>query len=468
MHNPKEELENGNINFLESLLTIEYDKNNLINNIRNDSDKINLIKKFIYKIIDKYPSFCFDIIYDMNEFNIETSYLLEKYNLYSRIDDNKLFNILNHTNYGTDLVLRHPEILDEKKLKIIFFYIITSKDAILINKFKSIRNLHTRYLFMDYLVKYDYKLFKEVYPSILNYLTNIIPCYKQISMFEEHKNIKYMDINDISSLAIDIKKYNEDDYIKLRNFILKNYDKNSLAKFLYNSDKKELESNIDLYYKTTNGYYLTLFKQYEKQISEQLTRKLKNLISIYGTEKYINQRMLDSELLPLLYEWTAKYLELSENKEFKFLNGGSTAACYLIGDYVFKFINFKWSYEKIICPRLYLILKNEEEKYIRNNEGIVTLGLEVQKYLTKTATNIDHSILELWRNELDKNGYVLNDTLINGECGTNAYLLDSYLEADTKNPESLPNWFKQNPLVLIDRDMIYKKNLPYKQLTSRY
>ncbi len=360
MFSPTEELRNGKVKFLDSFLSREYDRNNLINYIRNDNDKIKLIKSFIYQIIDIYPSFCFDIIYDMNQFNLETSYLLEKYNLYDRIDQNKLFNILNHTNYGIDLVLRHPEILDENKLKVVFFYILTTKNSELINKFKSHRNLHTRFLFMDYLLKYDYELFKNTYPNILDYLSNIIPCYKQMSMFEEKNNVKYMDMNDISSLAVNIKGHNYDEYIKIRNFILNNYDKNTLAELLYNRDNDELESNIDLYYKTTNSYYLNLFKKYEKEISEQLTRKLKNLISIYGTEKYTNKRILNSELLPILYEWTTKYLDLSECKRYKFLNGGSTAACYLIGDYVFKFINFKWSYEKIICPRLYLILKNEE------------------------------------------------------------------------------------------------------------
>lgn len=464
MFSPTEELRNGKVKFLDSYLSRKYDRNNLINYIRNDNDKINLIKSFIYQIIDIYPSFCFDIIYDMNQFNLETSYLLEKYNLYDRIDQNRLFNILNHTNYGIDLVLRHPEILDEIKLKVVFSYILTTKNNKLINKFKSHRNLHTRFLFMDYLLKYDYELFKDVYPNILNYLTNIIPCYKQMSMFEKKEKTKYMDMNDISSLAVDIKKYNYDEYVKIRNFIFNNYDKNTLAELLYNRDDDELESNIDLYYKTTNSCYLNLFKKYEKVISEQLTRKLKNLISIYGAEKYSNKRILNSELLPILYEWTTKYLDLSEYKKYRFLNGGSTSACYLIGDYVFKFINFKWSYEDVICPRLYLILKNEEEKYIRNSDGVVELGLEVQKYLTKPATNIDPNILNIWRNELDKNGYILNDTLINGECGTNAYLLDSYLEADTKNPENLPDWFKQTPLVLIDRDRVYKKNVLYKQI----
>ena len=459
MFNPIEELRKGEIKFL---YCKDYNVNSLIQEIRTDIDKINLVKSFLYKIIDKYPSVCFDIIYDINEFYVENDYLLETYNLYNRIDESKLFNILNHTNYGIDLILNHEEILDDNKLKIVFYYILTTKNNKLINKFKSISNLHTRYLFMDYLVKYDYELFKEIYPNVLEYLIKV-----QINISEE--KFEYMNINDISSLAVDIKKYNYDEYTKIRNFILNNYEKNALAEFLLSSnDNIELESNIDLYYKTTNNKYLTLFKKYESKINEQLTQNLRYLINLYGVKSFSNKRMLDSELLPILEEWTTKYLDLSKSKQYKFIGNGSTASCYKIGDYVFKFVNFKWSYEDIICPNLYLILKNEEEKYIRDNRGIVKLGLEVQKYLKKSADNINPEILNLWRNELNKNGYILNDNLVKGECGANAYLLDSYLDADTKNPEELPLWFKQNPLVLIDRDMVYRKNLSYKQLTSRY
>ena len=469
MFNPIEELRNGEVKFLDNYLSRKYDRIGLISYIRNDKDKINLIKAFIYKIIDNYSSFCFDIIYDINEFNIETSYLLETYDLYYEIDQSKLFNILNHTNYGVDLVLRHSKMLDESMLKVVFSYILITKDNNLINKFKTIRNLHTRYLFMDYLVNYNYDLFKKIYPNVLEYLTNIVPCYKQMSMFEEKDNVKYMDMNDISSLAVHIKKNSYDEYVKIRNFILKNYEKNVLAEFLSLDDESnELEKNIDTYYKTTNNYYLTLFKKYENKINEQLTYKLRYLINLYGKEKYINQRILNSELLPLLYEWTIKYLDLSKSREYRFISSGSSANCYQIGDYVVKFINFKWSYEDIICPNLYLILKNEEEKYIRDNKGIVKLGLEVQKYLGKSASNVNSKVLDMWREELSKNGYILNDTLINGSSGTNAYLLDSYLDADTKNHKNLPDWFKENPLVLIDRDRVYKKGSIYKQQTLGY
>ena len=48
-------------------------------------------------------------------------------------------------------------------------------------------------------------------------------------------------------------------------------------------------------------------------------------------------------------------------------------------------------------------------------------------------------------------------------------LLDSYLDADTHNHEQLPEWFKKYPLVLVDRDRIYKKDNPFiKQLKSGY
>lgn len=469
MCNMIKELTKGNIEFLSTYLSYPGNKNNLLQFIRNQPDKVSFIKIFLEQIMDLYPSLCFEMIYDIDEFHLEINYLLEKYSeLYSLIDQSKLFAILSHTKYGTDFVLRHPEILDENKLKVVFFYIITNKENLRLTEyFKNHQDLHIRYLFMNYLVENDYPFFKEIYPNILDYLTDIPQSYEQISMFKEKEIPKYMDVSDVSLLAAHIKKYHEIDYIKIRSFILKNYEKNKLAEFLYYNDKKELESNINLYYQTTNSFYLTLFKKYEEKINQELTFRLRYLMKLM--EQTHCEKVLDSELLPVLYEWTTKYLDLSKSKECKFIGGGSTANCYKIGDYVFKLVNFKWSYEDVICPNLYLILKNEEEQYIRNKEGIVTLGLEVQKYLSRSASFIPPEIFEKWNQSLKDLGYILNDTLVNGECGTNAFLLDSYLEADTTDVDSLPEWFKQNPLVLVDRDRVYKKDIkPYKQLNRRY
>ena len=64
--------------------------------------------------------------------------------------------------------------------------------------------------------------------------------------------------------------------------------------------------------------------------------------------------------------------------------------------------------------------------------------------------------------ELNRLGYRSTDTLVYGTCGDNYRLLDSYEEAGNPN---VPDWFKEYPLVLVDRDCIYQKTNRYpKQL----
>ena len=155
---------------------------------------------------------------------------------------------------------------------------------------------------------------------------------------------------------------------------------------------------------------------------------------------------------------------LSTDKTHEFIESGSTANCYRIGDYVFKLSSTKWSYEDIICPDLYLILRNLEEDFIRNDKGIVVAAIEIQKYLKRTARNIPIITLKLFRDELDRLGYYTTDSLMNGPCGDNCRLLDDYKESGELNP---PDWFKETPLVLVDRDRVYRKDNIYpKQLRS--
>lgn len=158
---------------------------------------------------------------------------------------------------------------------------------------------------------------------------------------------------------------------------------------------------------------------------------------------------------------------------YKYLGSGTTCQAHKIGDYTFKLVNAKWSYEDVICPNLFLILKNLEELYIRDNDNIVITGIEVQQYLKRTTAHLTidekRNLSMLFNKELKKAGYWLDDQLINGQCGENGFFLDSYKDADTKNPEELPEWFKKGPIVLVDRDRVYKlENIFPKQLSSRY
>lgn len=171
----------------------------------------------------------------------------------------------------------------------------------------------------------------------------------------------------------------------------------------------------------------------------------------------------------LLEEWTEKYMDLSKSKEYGFVGKGTTCSCFRIGDYVIKLVNTKWPYEDEICPSLYLIAKNYEEIYLRDKIGIVNGGLEVQKYLTRRVDNIDPKYFRYFDLALDRLGYKRTDTLTKGTCGENTMLLDTYRDADCPNPEKVPVWFRQCPLVLVDRDRIYPKDKIYiKQLRSGY
>ena len=130
--------------------------------------------------------------------------------------------------------------------------------------------------------------------------------------------------------------------------------------------------------------------------------------------------------------------------------------------------SFKWSYEDVICPNLFLIVKNYEEMYIRDEKGIVLCGLEVQPYLAKSAKDVAPEYLHFFESELDSLGYTYTDRLMEGPCGDNCRVLDSYKQADCLNPEKLPDWFKEVPLVLVDRDRIYPKDEIYIRELSCY
>ena len=170
------------------------------------------------------------------------------------------------------------------------------------------------------------------------------------------------------------------------------------------------------------------------------------------------ERIILYRLWDELVEYVDKYLDLSKDKTYNYVASGYGTSTYRIGDYAFKLSRLKHSSEDIICPNNFLILKNLEENYIRGKNNCFDAGIEVQKFLTR---HINHSIPESIINkrfpiELKKLGYFVKDYLINGKYGDNCMLLDSYMDADCNNPELLPDWFKEYPVVLVDRDLVYK------------
>ena len=479
-------LRDGKVDFV--FQCTSYDYEHLIENVRKAPNRIDIIHGFLFKLKVDLPSFCFSVIYDIPEFADEAYELLDIKN----VTPEMLSNFLHNTPLGIKVLYENFDYFlsssaDKKYFDSIVKYAFDNNNVELIHKLSRYTDLHTRYLFMDYLIRNHADQIDSIYDDITKYTTSITyEPYEQLTFLP-----KLMNPDDISKLAVLLLTHNrEADYKKLKDYILKDYKYNYIASQLLtdewivdpethrllndpNREMKEKEFNKDAneLFRTSADYRYTIYLRHKAKISQELLNEFAHRIRYYLKEDRSHdlESIYRCGLGQLLEEWTEKYMELSKSKEYGFVGGGTTCKCYRIGDYVIKLVKTKWSYEDVICPNLYLIAKNYEEIYLRDKKGIVDGGLEVQKYLTRRADNIDPKYFRYFDLALDRLGYRRTDTLTKGTCGENTMLLDTYRDADCSNTEKVPVWFRQYPLVLIDRDRIYPKDKAYvKQLSSGY
>ena len=482
---PLEYLEQGKVEFMYDITP--YDEKTLVNWIRESKRRKEIVASFLPKLINKLPYFCFDVIYDMEEYKEETKKLLKKYYKEKIIDKEHLINLLNNSSLGIEYLSQNfDNILEtyQKNLDFIFDYLFDNfNKCIRLLKMLSIhKNLHIRFLFMSYLVQNHKNKISVFYDDITKYLTSVT--YKK---YEQTTFLPvFMSMEDVSELANYIFETNDYElYQKFKEFILKNYKYNNLGSILISPKIKknrfgfelvknskginEFNCDPDFYFKTVATNRLEILKNYSKKISIELLEIYKRQLEYFKKNGVIDESYEHLDIYGLtrfLDEYVSKYLDLSQDKTYEYISEGTTASCYRIGDFVFKLIKTKWSYEDVICPNLYLILPNLEEILLRDSRGIVKAGIEVQKYLKKSSKNVPDYVLAEFHNELKRLGYFLNDTLINGECGDNTRLLDDYHEVGN---ETVPDWFKKYPLVLVDRDRIYKAgNTFIKQQRTEY
>lgn len=478
-----EYLRDGKVDFVYNLTS--YDYNHLISLVRKQTNRIEIINGFLPKLRENLPNFCFDIIYDIPEFADEAYKLLNVKNVTAEM----LGNMLNNSPLGIKILYENFDIFfkDLKYFEYVTKYAFDSNNRELIHRLSRYSDLHIRYLFMDYLIRNYPDQIDVIYDDITKYTTSITyEPYEQLTFLPQLMNS--LDISKLAVLLLVNKR--EQDYEKLKDFILKNYKNNYLASellehkyiidpnphsLLINHDQKHKENTFDkdanTLFMTSADYRYAIYLRHSVKVKEELINDFANRIRYYLKEEkdYNLDNIYSYSLGQLLEDWTEKYMDLSENKDYGFVGKGTTCSCYRIGDYVMKLVKTKWSYENEICPNLYLIAKNYEEVYLRDNKGIITAGLEVQKYLIRKANGIDSKYFRYFDLALERLGYMRTDTLTNGTCGENTMLLDTYRDADCPNPEKVPAWFRQYPLVLIDRDRIYPKDKTYiKQLRSGY
>ena len=460
-----EYLKKGKVDFVFSLTSYDYDS--IISYVRKDPDRKEIVKGFLKKLIDKHYYFCFAIIYDMDEYQKETIYILNKYLSFNYLTKEHLLNLLHNTTWGQKYILSHHSELeqrDEDTLKAIIEFTFEDIDNNydLIEFFYLHENLHIRYLFMAYILEHHPNTINTIYDDFTKYLTSVT--------YKEYEQLTFiptlMDIEDICNLAILAFKNLPDKniWLSLKEYILSHYKENTLAgkllkydriktgessyTFARNDEKiNEFKKDADRLFNSSIDYQFTIYHHYADSVSKDLIDQFAKTINLFQKPDtdpkwdFTLSGIYSHNLGHKLQSYVEKYLDLSHSKETGYLSSGATLSCYRIGDYVIKLIKTKWSYEKIICP--------------------VVAGLEVQKYLSKSAQNIPTYVFSNFLHELTKLGYYSMDTLINGTCGNNCMLLDTYKDADTNRPENLPSWFKQYPLVLVDRDDVYRLENKY-------
>lgn len=484
--NTIEYLKKGKVDFVFSLTP--YDKESLINYIREADDKNEIIEGFLQKVIDKEPYFCMQIIHDNENYSKEVISMLEKG---MHLPEEMILNILTNTSWGIEYFYPRLEEI-EKDFKedtypklFMLFMAKYQEFGKYIYYYKTHPNLHIRFLFMKFLLEYFPCFFEDIYPDFMAFLTSVnYQEYEQLTFLPE-----LMANEDICALALLILKseYKDKYFAKLKEYIMNNYPHNDLATVLLRPELVAIdegifqmvrnEKGISEFSKDANSLFLAsakekfyIAKNYPSLIAKDI---LEHYLAYYKRfrekDNYVLLSIHSYELGDLLMRLIDKYLSLSKDQTWRFIGSGTTASVYQMGEYVLKLINTKWSYADVICPDLYLIIKNLEEVYIREQTGVVACGIEVQPYLRKEATGVSKGFVKRFEAELNKLGYKTTDELMGGVCGDNCRLLDSYLDANCSHPENLPDWFKQTPMVLVDRDRIFPVEEEYvRQLSSGY
>lgn len=433
---------------------------------------------------DRHPYFWLEIIYDLDSYFFLALEMRKKYKVPFTLENYQ--NILYNSKYGEKFVYENFDsiiALYENFVNILLTYVIeksNNKDFWLDFLLRNM-NLHVRALVMLKIIN-DYPNYLKLYGSDLTiYFTNNIGnAESQISLYLEK-----MDSKDVSLIAyaLFLKGYS-----KLFKQVEKNYLAYNLCEGCWIPIKGDVETelfgDLERYFLTESRLQFSFYRNYSDRLRQSIVDDFKQRLRILDL---VDSNVLDKFQKIYFYElgrklelYIEKYLDLSQNKSVEKAGEGTTCYSLRLGDFVLKLVNTKWSYEKCICPDLFLIVKNLEQDYVRDEKGAVLCGLEVQPYLAKSVRDFDAKYLDYFKSTLEDLGYFINDRLISDKWGDNVRVLNSYKDADTINCETLPDWFKEVPIVLVDRDRVYpisrinidpidgRRRLRIKQFTDGY
>ncbi len=455
-------LVNNDVSFLSSISKSEEEK--IIEIIRQDPLKDKVLSRSFDSLKNSYPDFLFKIVFDMDNYKEYCiRYLDSNFGL---LNDSRFcgYYFLGKCKWAIGYLNKNSNRLKELDSNIIFIilrYIIDTKNNDLINLLLYSDDLELRGMVMIE--------FMEMSPyRFLMYYADLIEAF--VSRDENGNIIGVVDEKYVSRIAYAIVDNNlgMDKYEQVKDFILNNYQFNSLAERLdgVNVDEElgiEFDSYLDVLFKdiddlfrTSRSYKYNLYVKYSDKISKDIRDEFYNAIKAYiQIDEEVVEHMFKVGLGDKFLEFTKKYMELSTGAKVVSNAGmGSTTRAFIVGDYVVKCSYKKWVATR--CPDLYLVAKNLEEEIVKSHFGSVIGALEVQKYYHRSINPKSQRLVGNFYKALEDLGYTYDDNVLGLNNTPNIFHLDDYREADCDNPESLPKWYKKDPIVLVDRDYVRK------------
>lgn len=453
----------GDIDFMERFSTeqLEY----LVHEIRISPYKNNILFNSFKEIAKMYPVYAFKITFDMPEYKeYWLRYFRDDHNIL--LDYKFLLLFLLSGDWAVNFVNEKLSAIvlgNKESLFAIIRHAERTGNFKLVNTLKNHWNMKIRSLFIIELLDAFPNMFNFIYDDVTEYFVKYDNNGKEIEIIEENY------VSKIASLVL-LHLKDEELYLKIREFILQRYSSNTLAAELDRYGKlvasvnplnrEYLINDIDTLFRTSKNYKYVLFNKYgrylNKDIYEEFERQIKPFTEI---DDEMIADIFKNGLGDKFLEYVDKYLQLSTGaKVISDVGRGSCTRTFRIGDYVIKCSNKKWSFEDSICPDSYLVLKNLEEDMVRDSKGQVTGAVEVQKYLSRPLLVSEWQSIFNFQKAFQEAGYYIKDRLVDEEYGPNCRHLEDYRDADCENPEILPDWFKEDPVVLVDRDLVFSLN----------
>lgn len=452
----------GNINILDTMF--EEEIKSLFKYIHLLNLEDSYVSKLFESLKNNYPSLVFLLVYDREIYKDFCISILNK-DFSLLFENNFLSDFIGSSEWSLEFIKNNISILVEFNSDIIYFtlrYAFAAKNSDILSFLVNNDNLKVRGLAMVEIADNYYWEFNKIYQDILSFIKFSTSDGKECLVDEFYvSRVAYLIVEN----NLGIEKYQ-----LLKRFIFDNYLCNSLAKLLdmgmntiesgydYGRYPELLNEDTTEFFLTSKEYKFVLYKKKRKYIDKDVWDYFDRKIRYFSkVDEAIISHIFLCGLGDRFLEYVDKYLEKSTGCKLISVIGrrGSTTRAFRVGDYVVKCSLAKWNISEV-PESLYLFAKCYEKDYVKGRMGRVVGALEVQKYYAKPVEVYEERLINKFREALKDEGYIIKDNVI-GDNGThNLYRLDNYMEADCDNPEILPKWFKKNPVVWVDLDLVYK------------